>query len=170
MSSIERAYGNMVRQRYGLHDILDGNGQIPDSRKEHFIYGTDEAGVSLATAAGSHANLAIQISQEADFICTKMVSSSKLGGTGNTWSVEMVTGDTSRQLQNTPIPTDSFFGTAQLPGIMSMPRIFWRNTTITFRLTREVAGITGSDTVWIAMWGYKVFYDLANLNLTTRNM
>lgn len=170
MSNVERAYGQLARQRYGLHDILDGNGSIPDSRKEHFIYGTAEAGTSLALAAGSTAALTIQISQEADFIATKVVQSFIKGNAANTWSVEFVTSDTSRQLQNTPIPQDSYFGTAQLPGIFSMPRILWRNTTVTFKLTREIVGATAVDRIWIALWGYKVFYDLANLNLTTRNM
>lgn len=170
MSSIERAYARLVNQRYGLRDIADSEGNIPDSRKEHFIYSTEEAGVTLATAAGSTALLTIQISQEADFIATKVVEASVKGAATNTWSAEWLTADTQRQLQNTPVPHDSFFGTAQLPSILSMPRILWRNTTVQFRLTREVAGSVGSDKIWVSLFGYKVFYDLSNLNLTTRTM
>jgi hypothetical protein len=170
MSSIDRAYLKIANNRYGLRDMADENGNVPDSRKEHFIYGTAEAGSSLAVAAGTVISMPINISQEADFVATKIVQSHVKGNAANTWSVEFITSDTSRQLQNTPIPQDSFFGTAQLPGIFSMPRILWRNTTVQFRITREVVGTVGADLIWIAMWGYKVFYDLANLNLTTRTM
>lgn len=169
MSAIDRAYAKIGKNRYGLRDIADENGEVPDSRKEHFIYGTAEAGFTLLAAAGSVISMPINISQEADFIATKMVQSFIKTAVADTWSVEFITSDTSRQLQNTPIPQDSFFGTAQLPGIFSMPRILWRNTTVTFRITREVVA-AGNSTIWIALWGYKIFYDLSNLNLTTRTM
>jgi hypothetical protein len=161
----------MARKRYpnSLNGI-ENSDEIPENRKEAFIFGTEEAGLTLPIAAGLSISGSIQISQEADFVCTKVVRTHVLGAATNTYSVEIVMGDTDRQLQNVPIPQDNMFGTAQLPAILSMPRILWRNTTIKFRASRIVAGATGSDLIWFALHGYKVFYDLSNLNLTSRQM
>jgi hypothetical protein len=163
---------SLATKRYGLRGVGDGSplDKIPPERTEHFIYGTEEAGIDLAVAAGSTARLTIDITQEADFIATKAVDFAILGAAANSWNVAMVASDTDRQLQNQGIPRPNFFGTAQLPGIFSKPRILWRNTRLSFTLTRVVAGAVAADKVWIALWGYKVFYDLSNLNLTTRQM
>lgn len=172
--SLDRMYLQQAANRYGVSDIQElsgrSGGRIPENRMEHFVYGTEEAGVSLPIAAGSIATLTMDITQEADFVATKITDFAILGAVANTWSVEMITSDTDRQLQNRAIPRASFVGTAQLPGIFSKPRILWRNTRIKFTLTRQVAGATADDTIWIALWGYKVFYDMANLNLTGRQM
>jgi hypothetical protein len=169
MSDVERAYLKIARDRYGVSGMGSGD-EIADNRKEHFIYGTEEAGISLAIAAGSTGTLTIDISQEADFICTKIVDTAVLGAAANVWSYEMVSSDTDRNMQNRPIPRANAVGTAQLPGIFSRPRIFWRNTRIRFIASRQVAGAVAADTIWVSLWGYKVFYDLSLLNLTSRSV
>jgi hypothetical protein len=172
MSEAERSYLSLATKRYGLRGMGEGSAldRIPPERTEHFIYGTEEAGVDLAVAAGSTARLTMDITQEADYIATKAVDFAILGAAANTWSVAMVASDTDRQLQNQAIPRANFFGTAQLPGIFSKARILWRNTRLVFTVTRVIAGAVAPDKIWIALWGYKVFYDLSNLNLTTRQM
>lgn len=138
--------------------------RIDDRLKEFFSYTTPAAGVTLPAAAGSQAIQTVQITQEADFYCTKVIGTDT-DAAGEFFTVLMTTSETDRQFMNAGVHKANFQGTAQLPRLLPMPRVFYRNSTITLTYTRVIAAAAPS-LIWTSFEGYKVFFDLSRLNLT----
>ncbi len=141
---------------------------------EHFTYQIDlDTGIDFVV--GTQITGSLRISQEADFICTKVNCESRWvisGGTagavgklycntllgdpiavddGNNlqdvpFNIEITDGSTDRVLQNQPVSARAVYGMAGgLPGIWSKARMFARNSNVTVRVTMLRLAIGGNN-------------------------
>lgn len=151
---------------------------------EHYVYHT-----SITTGAtdvvGTAYTGAIRVTQEADFICTRLnanarilttgiligTSSANGGAAGDTpdapFTLLITDGSTDRQLSSEAVDVGLVYGAqGGLPGVWARPRLFARNTTVTLRLTSLKVPLAA----WvyrIALIGWKV-YDVQSLDNTSR--
>ena len=115
-------------------------------QKEFFVYSVAFA----AVAPGLTAPGQIIIQADADFETQKLTFTSDVGGaaqTLNTLSIpkcNLLITDTGsgRNLMNKAIDLMCLFGNAQNPFILSVPKIFRANTSISFALTNYSAAET----------------------------
>lgn len=140
-----------------------------------------------ADAIGTVYNTSIRISQEADFICTRIQGVTRLDDTGVVIGASSATtagagdfpdfpatikikdGSKDRDLMNEAVDFMAAFGTyGGLPGTLPKPYLFRRNTIANIQLTslKVPAASTGFD-YRIVFVGYKVF-DLVQGNLQQR--
>lgn len=158
---------------------------------EHYVYQVTQA-TGTADATGSTYSTGIAITQEADFVCTRLNTSTRIStsgtaalvgslvGVSNSASVAgdmpdapftllITDGGSDRQLSNEAVDAFPVYGTqGGLPGVWARPRLFGRNSRIGLRLT-SLKPVPAS-TAWtyrIALIGWKI-YDATSLDLTSR--
>lgn len=152
---------------------------------EHYIYGLTIT-TGTADALGTSYSSAIRITQEADFIATRLNAIVRVQGDGSVigmstnaaaagdWpdvphTILITDGSTDRQLSNQAVDFLASYGqTGGWPGVWARPRLFARNSTITFQLVSLKA--VPSSTVWnirLSLIGWKI-YDAQALDLTSR--
>lgn len=163
---------------------------------EHFTYQ-----LTLDTAVdfvvGTALTGSLRISQEADFVCTRVNCESRwLAATDASaigmqyraditgfnvvgsfapidvpFDIAITDGSTDRALQNEPVSAYAAFGMhGGLPGIWSKPRLFARNSNIAVTLTMVRAAIAANaDSLRnrVLFMGWKI-YDSSALDLTAR--
>jgi hypothetical protein len=140
--------------------------------EESFYYGLTPAGfVDLTAVVGNAIQGQINITQEADFVATRITALSANPATGvplavdtESWTVTIQDGSTDRQLTNVPQHVQSVFGSAKRSTPWTKNRLFRRNSSIFFNFVQQQAVATR---IWLSVWGYKVF-DQASLDLTAR--
>lgn len=122
---------------------------------DYFVYGTDFTPLALSATASNN----IAISGDADFCILSAVLVET--DTGNTTFLAaspilfMLTDTGSgRDLANTPVHADNWFGTAQEPKYWDVPKIIRRNST--FRVTAQNLEATARN-VRVAFHGFKIF-------------
>jgi hypothetical protein len=148
------------------------------------------------TPAGSLTGT-VRITQEADFVLTKMAASTRFsgasasGGLGhnstivrvgdlftvnnqwqlldNPWTVKLTDGSNDRVLMSDPVDARLLMGDGYLPFILPRPRLIQRNSNISIEIASLYdEGVTDvALRVEIAFIGWKVF-DTRALDLTTR--
>lgn len=158
---------------------------------EHYIYGATVVSGD-ADAIGTVYNTSIRVTQEADFIATRLNASTRIStsGTGslvgallgasiNTAAagdlpdvpatLQIIDGSTDRQLHSEDVDLFAAYGTwGGLPGVWARPRLFARNTTISLRLTSlKTVPASTNWTYRLVMIGWKI-YDSTALDLTSR--
>lgn len=157
------------RVKAGIQSAMNsGLGQVPNAevvdntRRDFYVY---EARTTLGTpipVAGSQ-NDVINIEADSDFILQKLSYQADIAAAAFTDStrpipnvtVQLIDTGSGRQLMQNPIPIPSFFGTGQLPFILSNPRLFMRNSTIQVAFTNFDAAIAYN--IQLAFIGYKVY-------------
>lgn len=140
--------------------------------EESFSYSLNPSGFANLTAViGNQATANIDITQEADFVCTRVTQTSIATATGvplpvdtESWSATIKDGSTDRLMMNVPAHALSVFGSGKRSTPWTKNRLFRRNSTIFFTFTQLQAVATQ---IWLTLWGYKV-YDQRSLNLTSR--
>ena len=151
---------------------------------EHYIYGTTVT-TGAADAIGTTYNTAIRITQEADFIATRLNGNARIASTGvlvgmsnanagaagdqpdMPVTLQIVDGSTDRQLHSEQVDVALAYGTwGGLPGIWARPRLFARNTTISLAFT-SLKLPTSAWNYRIILIGWKI-YDAQALDLTSR--
>lgn len=146
--------------------------------EETYWYGiTSAAGqgfVDLTAVVGNTAVATIDITQEADFVATRMLHAGVVDttgvimplqtATGPSYSVNIRDGSSDRNLMQFPLHAETLFGTSQRSVPFAKNRLFRRNSTITLDLTQLQAVATR---IFIVMQGYKIF-DEASLDLVRR--
>lgn len=151
---------------------------------EHYVYHTSIT-TGATDAIGTAYTGAIRVTQEADFICTRLNANARISSTGVLLGMSsanagaagdnpdapflllITDGSTDRQLSSEAVDTALAYGTqGGLPGVWARPRLFARNTTITLRLT-SLKLPTSAWVYRIAMIGWKV-YDAKSLDNTSR--
>lgn len=122
---------------------------------DYFVYGTDFTPLALSATASNN----IAISGDADFCILSAVLVET--DTANTVFLAaspilfMLTDTGSgRDLANTPVHADNWFGTAQEPKYWDVPKIIRRNST--FRVTAQNLEATARN-VRVAFHGFKIF-------------
>lgn len=153
---------------------------------EHYVYSASIT-TGTADALGTVYNSSIRVTQEADFIATRLNGSVRISTTGILIGISGVVGvagdlpdmpvallitdgSSDRQLSNEPVDVFATYGTwGGLPGIWARPRLFARNTTISLQLTS--LKVVPASTIWvyrIVLIGWKI-YDAQALDLTSRS-
>lgn len=181
-SALVKAFDVMSRRIVGaLHDLF---GFQYSRNQEHYVY-TVSVTTGATDAIGTNYNTAIRVTQEADFICTRLNSNARINSTGvlvgmsdanagaagdlpdAPFTLLITDGSTDRQLSNAAVDAALTYGTVGgLPGIWARPRLFARNTTISLSLT-SLKLPTSAWVYRIVMIGWKV-YDASALDLTSR--
>ena len=173
LSHIQMADRLASRIVTSLHNLF---GYQYHQNQEFYIYTTTTSPISLAAAVGSTAQGTVEITQEADFVATKIISFARdatdpdagantEGTTGQPFEVRLIDGSTDRQMMNNFQHSLNVVGTAQRPGILPKARLFTRNSNITVEF--RSLGTPQITEIFFALWGYKI-YDLAALDLTRR--
>lgn len=151
---------------------------------EHYVYSATVT-TGATDAIGTEYNTAIRITQEADFVATRLNGNARIASTGvlvgmssanagvggdlpdMPITLQIVDGSTDRQLHNEAADVALVYGTiGGLPGIWARPRLFARNSTITLRLTSLKLPTSAWD-YRISVIGWKI-YDAQALDLTSR--
>jgi hypothetical protein len=140
--------------------------------EESFYYGLNPNGfVDLTALIGNQIQGQINITQEADFVATRITQACVNPATGvpfaadtESYTVTIQDGSTDRQLTNVPQHVQAVFGNAKRSTPWTKNRLFRRNSSIFFTFTQLQAVATR---IFISVWGYKVF-DQASLDLTAR--
>jgi hypothetical protein len=109
---------------------------IAANRKDFYVYQTSVA--SLAAAASTSTTIAIEA--DSNFWLQKLTFNAVVGANGAnlpTPNVLILITDTGsgRQLMNATIAVPALFGNGTLPFILPNPRLFRRNSTISFAWT-----------------------------------
>lgn len=158
---------------------------------EHYVYQVTQVS-GTADAAGTNYNTAIRISQDADFVCTRLNGSCRISTSGTAAAVGanigssnsanvagdfpdvpllvlITEGGSDRQVSNEAVDFASTYGViGGLPGVFARPRLFARSSTVGLRLTS--LKLVPASTQWtyrLQMIGWKI-YDVSALNLTAR--
>lgn len=154
-------------------------GSLAAKDEEVYTYGIRSAAggdgfVNLAAAIGNRQVATIEITQEADFVASRILHVALNPATGAilpyqvaggpSYIVQMTDGGSDRTLQNFQLHVDTIAGTAQRSVPFPKNRLFRRNSTISFVYTNQQAVATQ---VWMAILGYKI-YDEASLDLVRR--
>lgn len=161
--------------------------------QEHYVFQVTQIG-GTADAIGTVFNTAINITQEADFVCTRLNCNARISTSGTStlvgamvgasvnsaaagdwpdapFTLLITAGSTDRQISNQPVDAALVYGTqGGLPGVFARPRLFARNTTVSLQITSLKT--VPASTVWtyrIAMIGWKI-YDASALDNTSRGL
>lgn len=124
--------------------------------KDFFTYATS----FLPIAAGVAATQTIQVNTDADFLMVMANGIAREDVAAATFranpalTVTIETTGSGRLLQNQALDWDTFFGTAQLPGILPYPKIIDGGSTISVRLTNNGADALN---VRVAFNGVKIY-------------
>lgn len=122
---------------------------------DYFVYATDFTPLGISATTSNN----ITISGDADFciLSAVLVETDTLNTTflANSPLLFMLTDTGSgRDLANTPIHADNWFGTAQEPKYWDVPKIIRRNSV--FRVTAQNLEATARN-VRVAFHGFKIF-------------
>jgi hypothetical protein len=148
-------------------------GSMAARDEEVYFYTLDPNGfVALPNAVGGQIVGNVRITQEADFVATRIMQqgvradNGQLTGTSS-WTAAITESGSDRQMSNQPIHLNCLCGWAQQCVPFPKNKLFRRNSTltITFVNTWAPGFITN---IYLAIWGYKI-YDEAALNLTRRS-
>lgn len=167
----------------GLHQLL---GFQYSRNAEHYVFSATQT-TGTQDAAGTTYNTAVRITQEADFVCTRLNCDARIfsaTGAGNVigmsaaaaaagdmpdapFTLMITDGSSDRQLSNESVDAMLAYGTwGGLPGVWARPRLFARNSTIQLRIT-SLKPVPAS-TQWayrLHFIGWKV-YDVTALDNT----
>lgn len=167
----------------GLHQLL---GFQYSRNAEHYVFSATQA-TGTADPAGTTYNAAIRVTQEADFVATRLNCGTRISsatGAGNVignsaataaagdwpdapFTLLITDGSSDRQLSNEAVDAMLTYGTmGGLPGVWARPRVFARNATIQLRLT-SLKPVPAS-VIWthrLVFIGWKV-YELQALDNT----
>jgi hypothetical protein len=159
----------------GLHQLL---GFQYSRNAEHYVFSATQI-TGTADVAGTTYNTAIRVTQEADFVCTRLNCGTRISsttGAGNViglsaaaaaagdfpdapFSLLITDGSSDRQLSNEAVDAMLAYGTyGGLPGVWARPRIFPRNSTIQLRLTSFKA--VPASVIWthrLVFIGWKIY-------------
>lgn len=119
-------------------------------------------------AAGATVIATVRISQEADFVCEKIMdwtvdSADRVLPELVGWRLQIFDNATNRALSNIPVPRSSIAGTAQRPALWK-PRLFRRNSDLSFVFTADAGNDNPITQLVVTMQGFKIF-DPNALNL-----
>lgn len=159
----------------GLHQLL---GFQYSRNAEHYVFSATQA-TGTADAAGTTYNTAIRVTQEADFVATRLNCGARISsatGAGNVIGVSaaaaaagdwpdapfallITDGSSDRQLSNEAVDAMLAYGTmGGLPGVWARPRVFARNSTIQLRLTSfKPVPVSTQWTYRLHFIGWKVY-------------
>lgn len=158
---------------------------------EHYVYETTQA-TGTNDAAGTTYNTGFTVTQEADFVCTRLNCTARISTSGTAanigtmigisgsaavagdlpdapFTLLITDGGSDRQLSNEAVDAFGAYGTwGGLPGVWARPRLFGRNSRVAYRLTSlKLVPASVAWTYRIIAIGWKV-YDAQSLDLTTR--
>lgn len=127
--------------------------------------------VTLGNTIGDGATDTVTITQEADFVATKIMQVTLDDTTGvidadPSWEATLKDGSTDRELMNEPVHVSDLAGTAQRPLIAPKNRLFRRNSAIKSTWS-QLKAPANPQLISLFFFGYKIF-DEAALNLTVR--
>lgn len=177
------AFDRLARQIVGaLHQLF---GFQYSRNAEHYIY-TASAQAVTGDAVGTIYNTSVRITQEADFVCTRLNGNTRINSTGvligmsspnagaagdmpdAPYTLLITDGSTDRQLSSQAVDVALAYGTfGGLPGVWARPRLFARNTVISLQL----ANLKDPNATWdhrLVFIGWKI-YDAKALDLTSRS-
>lgn len=181
-SALVRAFDRMAgRIVQSLHDLF---GFQYSRNAEHYVYQVLQQAASGDGVGASYAT-SIRVTQEADFIATRLNANARINSTGvligtssanagaagdypdAPFTLLITDGSTDRQLSNQAVDAMLVYGSqGGLPGVWARPRLFARNTTISLQLVN----LKAPNATWdyrVAFIGWKV-YDAGALDLTSR--
>lgn len=119
---------------------------------------------TFSLAAGATSQQTLQIDSDAHFKVEKIVGQAFLTGAATPYlknaatelSCTLQDGSTGRLLTFAPIPFDSLTGTAELPALLPIFRVFKMKATIKMSVTNFSAADTYKN-ITIVFWGTKLF-------------
>lgn len=166
-----------------LHELF---GFQFSTNAEHFVYRARITS-GATDAIGTQYNQVLQITNDSDFVCTRLNGVARLVSTGVVIGMSSAAGSAAgdlpdlpldiqiidagkdRQLHNNPVDFIAAYGTyGGLPGIWGRPRLFARNTTIQIQAT-SLKLPSSAIRYELAMIGWKI-YDMGALDLTSRSV
>lgn len=182
----DRLAFNIIKSLHGLFGLQYKKGV------EHFIYSNRTLTIVDFVRGGVN-NGVIRITQEADFVCTRVCLGSRLNataggpvvgaflGTSNnipvagdwpdpSFRLQIIDGGTDRQLHDQAVDAFLAYGNmGGLPGIWSKPRLFDRNSVIrlVYELLKTAANIADQLELETLFIGWKI-YDAKSQDLTAR--
>lgn len=182
MGALENAFFGMAREITGtLHELF---GFQFSTNAEHYVY-RHRVTTGSTDAIGTIYNGTLQITNESDFVCTRLnglarrvdtgqvigISSANTAAAGDfpdaPFDLQIIDGGKDRQLHSNALDFLAAYGTyGGLPGVWGRPRLFARNTTINLILT----SLKLPTTAWryeLTFIGWKI-YDMSALDLTSR--
>lgn len=135
----------------------EANGQV---FFDYFIYNAKVASL----APGAQAVATVQIQADSTFIWDKSAIFAALAGAAQTKDSQVLPqidvtiqdSGSGRLLQDTPVQVSSVCGDGELPFVLSQPRLFSPNSTITVTLTNTSAAETYTN-IQLSLIGRKVF-------------
>lgn len=149
-------------------------GSLAARNEETYWYAIESSSgrgfVDLAASIGATATASINITQEADFVGTRMLAYDVNPSTGVTladasWELTSIRdGGSDRELISNPVHRWTLFGNALRSVPFTKNRLFRRNSTITFGFRQLQAVATR---IYLVIQGYKIF-DEAALDLVRR--
>lgn len=133
--------------RQALFDIL---GSYPQDNVLPYFYSLHNTlAQNNAIAANSTIQNSIKISADSAFVANTVRGVS----TGDLLFF-VRTDSSDRQLENEPIHSSNFMGTAQRPAPLHKPLLLPANTTLSFDIT-DISGATNQ--LWLTLAGFKIY-------------
>lgn len=146
-------------------------GSLAAKDEEVYWFGIKSNGgnfVDLTAVIGNTGIGTIRVSQEADFVATRVLAAAinPVSGVPLTpsYTCKIVDGGSDREIMNNEIHVDTLAGTAQRSVPFTKNRLFRRNSDVTFSFTNLQAVATR---ILMVVQGYKIF-DEAALDLVRR--
>lgn len=142
-------------------------GYAYDAREQWYIYQPVDYPITGSATLNATVTSQIAITQDADFICSKLTECDGVAGNGtNDVSIQLVFSNTDRQFssQQGGVIATALNGTGQRPYILPKPWLVSRNSRINVYVRSLSAN---SRSIFIDLHGYKVL-DVSALDLTTR--
>lgn len=140
-----------------------GSQAAPDYQyaEDFFVYGASFG--TLAQGVGGVQNITIQA--DSDFEAIKIAVGGTLTGNGGPFtdsqfpelSMQLVDTGSGRQLFNTPVPIQLVAGSAGLPLILPVPRLFKSKSVLQVTATNIAVGAHSYDNCFVAFIGRKIF-------------
>lgn len=182
-SALVAAFDTLARRVVGaLHSLF---GFQYSRNAEHYIYAASVT-TGATDAIGTTYNISVRVTQEADFVCTRLNANARVSGTGiiqgmsatslgaagdlpdAPYTLQIIDGSTDRQLHSAAMDAALAYGTyGGLPGIWARPRLFARNSTISITVV-SLKLPTVALVYRLAFIGWKI-YDAQALDLTSRS-
>ena len=142
-------------------------GYAYDSREQVYFYQPTDYPLASNAAAGGTASTQIIITQDADFIASKITYVVGDDGTAaRDQKLQLIFSNNDRQWssQQGGLHALAIGGTGQLPYILAKPWLISRNSRVNITITSITAS---SRTCYVDLHGYKAL-DVSSLDLTTR--
>jgi hypothetical protein len=146
-------------------------GSLAAKDEEVFWFGLKSSAgnfVDLTAAIGVTGIGTLRVSQEADFVATRVLAAAVNPVSGvpltPSYTCKIVDGGSDREIMNQEIHVDTLAGTAQRSVPFTKNRLFRRNSDVTFTFSNQQAVATR---IFMLVQGYKIF-DEAALDLVRR--